>query len=402
MEKYYKHISRISSGILLFFLVSSGLLFSSSLVLTSCHSYHKDNQGINLKIKYSHSLIIKKTKTYTSVSIIDPWDSTAILGRYILVRRDWNLNKKNNSIENSVLPPNMPDGHIILVPIRKAAVYNAVHTSILEELNATSCIAAVCEPKYIASKKIHELIDAGEIIDLGPSTAPSIEKIIDTGCDVIILSPFKNSGLGAQEKLDIPIIQASDYMEASSLGRTEWIKFFGLLTGKEALADSLFKDTESKYLDLKKLASTANNKPSLLPEKKYGSTWFVPGGLSSMSKLYADAGTNYLFSNNEKTGGVPMSFETVLDQAIHADIWLFKYYQNNDYTLKNLKQEYEPYCNFDAFKKKHIYGANTSKTSFFDDIVLHPDWILKDVIALAHPELLPDYQIRYFKKLTTE
>lgn len=54
-----------------------------------------------------------------------------------------------------------------------------------------------------------------------------------------------------------------------------------------------------------------------------------------------------------------MAFETVLDRAIHADMWLIKYNQSEDMTYGDLRAEYAPYENFDAFKNRRIYSCNT-------------------------------------------
>ena len=68
---------------------------------------------------------------------------------------------------------------------------------------------------------------------------PDIERIIDLRADAILLSPFENSGgYGRLEQIGVPIIECADYMETSALGRAEWMKFYGLLYGKEHEADS--------------------------------------------------------------------------------------------------------------------------------------------------------------------
>mgnify|MGYP000624006359 CR=1 FL=1 len=95
-----------------------------------------------------------------------------------------------------------------------------------------------------------------ESTDLGEATSPNIEKMIEIGAELVIASPFQNSSYGPVEKIGIPIIEGADYMEAFPLGRTEWIRFYGLLFGKEEMADSIFKETEQAYLSLKDL--TAN------------------------------------------------------------------------------------------------------------------------------------------------
>ena len=90
--------------------------------------------------------------------------------------------------------------------------------------------------------------------------SPDIEKIIDLNADAVLLSPFENSGgYGRIESIGIPIIECADYMETSPLGRAEWMKFYGLLTGKEEETDSLFRKIEQQYLTLKHMTKDVHN-----------------------------------------------------------------------------------------------------------------------------------------------
>ena len=165
---------------------------------------------------------------------------------------------------------------------------------------------------------------------MGEATAPNVEMMIDKGAELVIVSPFQNSGYGPVEKLGIPIIEGADYMESLPLGRTEWIRFYGMLFGKEALADSIFRQTEKSYLDLKQLVTADMPRPTVISEKKFGASWFMPAGDSYIANMYADAGADYVFKELPGAGSTPLAFETVLDRAIHADMWLIKYNQSED------------------------------------------------------------------------
>ena len=68
-------------------------------------------------------------------------------------------------------------------------------------------------------------------------------------------------------------------------------------------------------------------------------------------------------------------------------------------TYRDLRAEYAPYANFDAFKKQNIYGCNTGDVPYYEEFPLHPDYLLKDLIWIFHPDLLPDYMPHYFKKM---
>ena len=125
----------------------------------------------------------------------------------------------------------------------------------------------------------------------------------------------------------------------------------------------------------------------------------MPGGNSYMAHLFEDAGADYLFRDLPGAASQPLSFETVFEKAIHADYWLVKYNQAMDMTYEELRQEYAPYENFDAYQERKVYGCNTGRVPYYEEFPLHPDYLLKDFVWIFHPELLPGYTPRYYHPL---
>ena len=337
-------------------------------------------------IQYAQGFTVQRFDTYIMVEVRDPWDSTRLLQRYLLVDR------------TKSVPGGLPKGTIVKVPVKDIVIYTSVHAAIIDQLHETDKVIGVCEPRYMDTPAIQEGIQAGRIADLGEATSPNIEKMIEIGAELVIASPFQNSSYGPVEKIGIPIIEGADYMEAFPLGRTEWIRFYGLLFGKEEMADSIFKETEQAYLSLKDLTANIDNRPTVLSEKKFGSSWYVPSGDSYMAHLIEDAGADYMFKDLPGAGSTPLAFETVFDKAIHADIWLVKYNQSSEMTYNDLRSEYTPYENFDAFKKKRIYTCNTGAVPYYEEFPIHPEYLLKDLIWSFHPELVFGYSPRYFRE----
>ena len=338
-------------------------------------------------IQYAQGFTVQRFDTYIMVEVRDPWDSTRLLQRYLLVAR------------TKSVPGGLPKGTIVKVPVKDIVIYTSVHAAIIDQLHETDKVIGVCEPRYMDTPAIQEGIQAGRIADLGEATSPNIEKMIEIGAELVIASPFQNSSYGPVEKIGIPIIEGADYMEAFPLGRTEWIRFYGLLFGKEEMADSIFKETEQAYLSLKDLTANIDNRPTVLSEKKFGSSWYVPSGDSYMAHLIEDAGADYMFKDLPGAGSTPLAFETVFDKAIHADIWLVKYNQSSEMTYNDLRSEYTPYENFDAFKKKRIYTCNTGAVPYYEEFPIHPEYLLKDLIWIFHPELVFGYSPRYFREM---
>ena len=362
------------------------------LLLSACGGGSKTSSAsLNeeiIPLKYAENLLMMKGEGYTRVQLRNPWDTTSILSTYILIDKD------------SDMPKHLPEGTLVRTPLSKALVYTAVHCNLIKELGVVQSIGGICELQYIKVPEFIEGCKNGTIVNAGEGTNPDIEKIIDLHPDALMLSPYENSGgHGQVEKLKVPIIECADYMETSALGSAEWIRFYGMLFGQMHKADSIFAEVEKNYNELKELAQLQTSKPKLLCELKSGSAWYVPGGRSTTGRLYHDAGAEYAFNHYPNSGAVPLSFETVFDKAQDADIWLMKYNHATDKTLTSMREDYGPYAQFKAFKQKQVYGCNTAYKEYYEDFPFHPDKVLKDLIKIFHPTLLPDYELKYFNKL---
>lgn len=344
-------------------------------------------------LDYAEGLKIAYFKDFTSVTLRDPWDTVKTRKVYILA-------PKATLASNPGLKDTLSKmGILIATPVERAVIYTSVHAAMAAQLGVLDKVCGVCEPEYITSNEVLERIKNQQIADLGQSTSPNVEKIIELGCDVIIASPFENSGYGAAEKLGIPIVEAADYMENHPLGRTEWGKFYGLLFGCEAAAQEQFLATCSRYNSLKGICTEVTERPSVVLERKWGQTWGVPAAGSYVGTLHRDAGADYVFGDITSASSVHMTFEQVFDRGCDADFWLFKYSGGKPMTLDDLKGEYLPYSDFKAFKTQSVFACNTLVSTYYDDITLHPDRILADLICIYHPELLPDHELQYYFRL---
>ena len=363
------------------------------LLLSACGGGSKTSslqaEGDTVRMKYSSLLQIVKHADYTVVTIRNPWDTLKVLHTYLLADRE------------KPLPEHLPEGTIVRTPLQKSVIYSSVHCSLWSELDELKGIGGVCGLEYIKLPQIQEGCRNGGIVNVGNSMNPDIERIIDLRPDAILLSPFENSGgYGRVGKLNIPIIECADYMETSALGRAEWMRLYGLLLGKEAQADSLFAGIEKEYLTLTQQVKSQNLKwPTVISEMKNSSAWYIPGGNSTMGRLYQDAGADYVFAYLSNSGSVPLAFETVFDRGGNADIWLIKYNQPQDKTYSELERDYAPYARFKAFQDRKVYGCNTNHVPFYEESPFHPELLLKDLIKIFHPELLPDYDFKYFSNL---
>ena len=262
------------------------------------------------------------------------------------------------------------------------------------------CISGVADLKYIKIPWIQQQVRDGKITDVGDGMSPVIEKIIDEHPDALFLSPFENSGgYGKVEELDIPIVECADYMESSPLARAEWLRFYGMLFGCEQRADSLFQVVDENYHKLKAQAAKAKTKPSVLVDKVTGSVWYVPGGKSTIGQMIQDANASYPWASDEHSGSVSLPFETVIEKAGEADVWLFRYSGQHDITYDELLGEHHGYDHFRAFTHRNAYGCDVERSLFYEESPFHPDRLLNDLIRILHPDLTDLAPLRYYKKV---
>jgi len=175
-----------------------------------------------------------------------------------------------------------------------------------------------------------------------------------------------------------------------------------LFFGKEQEANKNFSEIEVRYKTLVAKAKEATSRPTVFASKPYQGIWYVSPGNSYMAQLFADAGARYLYADRKSQGPIPFDFETVYQQAVHADFWVVLENYQGVYSYQTMKDEYASYADFDAFKSRKVVFCNTNNTAYYDEGLLRPDVLLSDLLKAFHPELMENYSPVYFDILKQE
>lgn len=321
---------------------------------------------------------------YRVADVTDPWDTTRLLERYVLVPR------------RAPLPDNLPEGTVLRTPLERSIVYSGVHGGAIRQLGGVDGIAGVAEGKYFNDAEIKARIASGRIADVGSSMSPTVEKIIALRPDAVLLSPYQNAGDGVVGELGVPLVRMADYMEPTPLGRAEWLKFIGELYGNPAGADSIYRAASARYAGLKELADATGSRPTVVTERVADGVWYVPGGASYSAALLRDAGASYLWEGDTSAGSLQLDFATVYARAHDADCWLLRSY--GPVTLESLRAEYPLNAKMRPWSTASVWNADTSRATLFDDFPFRPDTLLRDYIIIFHPELGLG-ETTYFKKV---
>ncbi len=343
--------------------------------------------GDTLLMRHSSLLQMVEHDGYTLVNVKNPWREGTFLHRYMLVPKD-------------SATVSAPQGVTLLrTPLDNQLVFATLHAQLFVTLGCVDAIGGVCDARYMSVPCVCENIACGKIADCGSSMDVNLERLFELAPEAAWVIPYKNGGYGKMERVDVPLVECIDYMENSPLGCAEWVRFYGRLLGVEERADSLFFAVCDNYERVKARVDSCATRPRLMCELKTGSAWYMPGGCSTMGQLYRDAGADYLFGDNNSSGSVSYSFETVLARADSADVWLVKYGAEKDKSYASLEQEFSGYALLRSFRERSIFACNVSSKRFYEETPFRPDILLEELACLFHPELNEDYKFRYYEKM---
>lgn len=324
-------------------------------------------------MRYSeHLQMWERPDGVTIARVRNAWDTAAPPRIYALVNRGANL------------PSDLPEGAITIhTPLESSVVYSGVYTSLIAELGGIDGVSGMCDVEYVADTVIRARLADGRISDCGASTAPNVERVISLRPGAVMLSPLE--GGNEKEKYNgtgLNVIEATDYLEPTPLGRAEWMRFIGRLYGRGEAADSIFGAVESEYNTIKEKRRNAGEKPSVLFDMIYSDSWGVPTAASVTGILISDAGGINPFTSLTKEGGAQLAPEKVVYMAKDADIWLIRHYEPARLTLSDMAKMNPIYTQFKAWKEGRVYGANTLESHIFEDGAFHPERVLRDMAAI--------------------
>lgn len=305
--------------------------------------------------------------------------------------------------KNATLPDSLKQFITISVPIQNIVVTSTTHIPALELLGVENTLIGFPNTQYISSEKTRKRIDSGKIIDVGKNESLNTEILIDLAPNVLVSFGINNSNpaLDNLEKSGLKVMLNGDWNEQTPLGRAEWIKFFGALYGLESQAATAFNTIEKEYNSTLALAKKRTSRPSVLCGALYKNQWYVPQGASWAALFLKAAQANYLWQNSKGTGSLALPFETILDKAQKADFWIAP----GDFSsLQEMSNQNPHYQQFASFQNKKVYSyakkrGATGGIVYFELAATRPDLVLKDLIKIIHPELVPNHTLFFFEPL---
>ena len=276
--------------------------------------------------------------------------------------------------ENLPVPEDLPDDVTVLrQPLESiylgssSAMDLFLHAGALADVSMTS----TSEQNWTIPE-IKEALENGEILYVGKYSAPDYEAIMANGCSLAVENTmiFHSPEIKEQlEKLGIPVLVERSSYETHPLGRVEWIRLYGLLTGKQEEADAFFR-------------AGADQVKSLADQEEAGRTvaffYITSSGEVNVrkpgdyiSKMIEMAGGKYLLSDMEDEtenalSTMNMQFESFYASAKEADILIYN--STVETELKSVDELIAKNPLFSEFKAVREGSVYCTKQNMFQQV----------------------------------
>ena len=363
-------------------------IFVAAALLVACDGKHTQSQKA-AGLASEDSIVAMTVKYATGFTVRDSADVRLVdVGRkdhFALVRQEATV---------------VPDGYTkVLVPIRSTICMTALQLSNFTVLDAHDVVRGITGTKNLFNEDILQRVKDGRVIKIGMEGEFDTELVLAANPDVIFISPSKRGGYDAIKETGITLVPHLGYKELDPLGQAEWVKFVGMFIGKEREANKVFVGIEKRYNELKAEARKVEKRPTVTSGEMHYGTWHAVGGKNYLAQIFRDAGAEYVI-NDEETSGENLEFEKMYALAANADYWRILNSYPDEFSYEALKASEPRNELFKAFKEKKVIYCNMKKQAYYEIFPVEPDVVLKDFVAIFHPELVEkDYQPKYYRLL---
>lgn len=281
---------------------------------------------------------------YVLVSIVDG-------GSFLLVPEG---QEAPEGLDEEITIIHKPVNHIYLVATSAMDLFCA-----LDALDEISLSGTDADGWYIEDAK--RAMEDGNILFAGKYSAPDYELIVSEGCDLAIESTMIYHTPEVKEKLEqfgIPVLVERSSYESHPLGRTEWLKLYGALLGKEEEADAFFAE-ETKNLEEVFQAENTGKTVAFFYINSTGNANVRKSG-DYVSRMIGLAGGNYIFDDlgdgENALSTVNMTMEEFYAGAKDADYIIYNSAIDGElYTLEELFGKSPLLKDFKAVKDGNVW-----------------------------------------------
>ena len=295
------------------------LIPATALTLTGCGSKTQPANTESLVFSHHYKLDYAQQFTadcyeggYTMVSIPDSGQ------KFLVVPQDA---AEVDSLPADVTVLRQPVENIYLV---STSVMDLILH--LDALDSVTLSGTRAEGWYLPEAR--QAMEAGRIAYAGKYSAPDYEQILAADCGLAIQNTMILHTPEVKEQLErfgIPVLVERSSYESGPLARMEWIKLYGILLGKEEMAEQIFAAQEAAITPL--LEQQPTGKSCAFFSLTTNNLATVRKGSDYVAKMIEMAGGSYVFAdltdNGNSLATMNLPLEDFYAGAKDADVLIY-------------------------------------------------------------------------------
>ena len=279
-------------------------------------------------------------------------------------------------------------------PVRSLVCMSTSYIGFLEEIGEEKVVTGVSGCSFVTNPTVRE-----HAVEVGYEAAPDYERILSLHPDLVItytVSSVLPTYIVKLRSLGIRVLILYEHLEPHPLGKAEYVRLFGALTGKQEAADSAFSAVRAAYERLA-LPDDIPSRKRALVNIPYGDQWYIPGAENYLTRLIRDAGGEILGAAAGTGQSTTVSVEKAFALSREADVWL---HPGLCRTKAELRAVHPLFGDFPVIRKP-VYNnilryESGGGNDFWESGAMHPEWILEDLITILHPDLSSGAPLHYY------
>ena len=240
------------------------------------------------------------------------------------------------------------------------------------------CLSGLPEEKW-EIPEAKAAMESGQIVYAGKYNAPDYELICSKECGLAIESTMIGHSPEVKENLEsfgIPVLVDHSSYESDPLGRTEWVKLYGVLTGNEDAAVRAFEEQKQYVQELSDVETTGKTVAFFYVTT--AGTVSVRKSNDYVPKMIDIAGGEYVFRNlkgeDNAASSVNMQMEEFYAQAKDADYLVYNStIDGNLASIDDLLAKNSLFADFKAVQNGNVWciGKNLYQDTMDTGSIIH-------------------------------
>jgi len=346
-----------------------------------------------IQLNYATGFSVAYHNHYKVVTVTQPWKNADTQFQYVLVQC------------GTPVPSGFDPAQVMKVPVQQVVALSTTHLPHFDLLGAVDALIGVDHFQRVNTPSVRHKIDQGGLQQFSTGQTLDLERLVAAQPDLVMAFATGPADTESHQRLQwagIPVVVVAEYLEPTPLAQAEWLKFTALFLNQEAQAQTTFAAIAQEYQSLVALTASVTDRPTVFTGSSYNGTWYVPGGKSHVPQLLQDAGADYLWADTPQAGSLPLDFEAVYGKAAAADFWVNL--DANWQTRSDALADDPRYSRFAAWQADRVFNNNrrtngTGGNDYWESGIVNPHQVLADLIAIFHPDLLPDHELTYYQPL---